>query len=153
MNSWYLVGISETSSVKRSSEGQFQSCLSCSTEFSLRKHYFIFLCLHLPLGFSTLVVHYHHVESESVSYSVLSDSFRPPGLQPTRLLCPWNSPSKSTAVGCHFLLQGTFLTQGSNPGLLHCRQIFFFFYCLSHQGSPYNHLGNFKILMSKVYSG
>ena len=34
--------------------------------------------------------------------------------------------SKNTGVGCHFLLQGTFLTQGSNPSLLHllhCRQI------------------------------
>ena len=30
--------------------------------------------------------------------------------------------SKSTGVGCHFLLQGIFLTQESNPGLLHCRQ-------------------------------
>ena len=29
---------------------------------------------------------------------------------------------KSTGVGCHFLLQGIFSTQGSNPGLLHCRQ-------------------------------
>ena len=36
-------------------------------------------------------------------------------------------------MGCHFLLQGIFPTQGSNPGLLHCRQMF---YCLSHQGSP-----------------
>ena len=36
-------------------------------------------------------------------------------------------------VGCHFLLQGIFLTQESNPGLLHCRQIL---YQLSHQGSP-----------------
>ena len=34
---------------------------------------------------------------------------------------------------CHSLLQGIFLTQGSNPGLLHCRQIL---YPLSHQGSP-----------------
>ena len=33
-------------------------------------------------------------------------------------------------MDCHFLLQGIFLTQGSNPGLLHCRQIL---YCLSHQ--------------------
>ena len=39
-----------------------------------------------------------------------------------RLFCPWNSP-KNTRVGCHSLLQGIFLTQGSNPGLLHCRQI------------------------------
>ena len=28
-------------------------------------------------------------------------------------------------MGCHFLLQGIFLTQGSNPGLLHCRQILY----------------------------
>ena len=50
----------------------------------------------------------------------------------TRLLCPRDFLSKSTGVGCHFLLQGIFLTQGSNPGLLHCRQTL---YCLSHQGS------------------
>ena len=30
---------------------------------------------------------------------------RPHGLQPTRLLCPWDSPGKNTGVGCHFLLQ------------------------------------------------
>ena len=36
---------------------------------------------------------------------------------------PWNSPDKNTGVGCHFLLQGFFLTQGSNLGLLHCRRI------------------------------
>ena len=35
------------------------------------------------------------------------------------LLPPWDSPGKSTGVGCHFLLQGIFLTQVSNPGLLH----------------------------------
>ena len=36
-----------------------------------------------------------------------------------RLLCPWASPGKNTGVGCHFLLQGLFPTQGSNPCLLH----------------------------------
>ena len=36
------------------------------------------------------------------------------GLQPTRLLCPWDFPGKNTEVGCHFLLQGIFLTQGLN---------------------------------------
>ena len=36
--------------------------------------------------------------------SVMSDSVRPHGLQPTRLLCPWDSPGKNTGVGCHFLL-------------------------------------------------
>ena len=42
------------------------------------------------------------------------------------LLCPWDSPSKNTGVGCHTLLQGIFPTQRWNPGLLcllHCRQI------------------------------
>ena len=38
-------------------------------------------------------------------------------------------------MGGHFLLQGIFPTQGSNLGLLHCRQIL---YHLSHQGSPFN---------------
>ena len=51
----------------------------------------------------------------------------------TKLLCPWDFLSKSTGVGCRFLLQGIFLTQGSNPGLPHCRQTL---YHLSHQGSP-----------------
>ena len=50
-----------------------------------------------------------------------------------RLLCPWKSPGKNTGVGCHSLLHVIFLTQGSNPGLLHCRQIL---YHLSYQGSP-----------------
>ena len=49
-----------------------------------------------------------------------------------RLLCPWDSLGKNTGVGCHFLLQGILPTQGSNPGLLHCRQIL---YHLSHQGN------------------
>ena len=40
------------------------------------------------------------------------------GLQPIRLLCPWDFPGKNTGVGYHFLLQGIFPTQGSNPGLL-----------------------------------
>ena len=58
----------------------------------------------------------------------------PHGLQPMRLLCPWDSPGKNTGVGCHFLLQGIFQIQGSNLGLLHCRQIL---YHMSHQGSPF----------------
>ena len=41
------------------------------------------------------------------------------GLQPIRLLCPRDFPGKSTGVGSHFLLQGIFLTQGSNLALLH----------------------------------
>ena len=44
-------------------------------------------------------------------------------------------PGKDTGVGCHFLLQGIFPTQGLNPGFLHCRQIL---YGLSYKGSPYS---------------
>ena len=51
--------------------------------------------------------------------SVVSDSLQPYGLQPARLLCPWNFPGKNTGVGYHFLLQRIFPTQGSNPCLLH----------------------------------
>ena len=51
--------------------------------------------------------------------SVMSDSFVTPGLWPDGLLWPWESPGKSTGVGCHFILQGIFPTQGSNLGLLH----------------------------------
>ena len=39
-------------------------------------------------------------------------------LWPARFLWPWNTPDKNTVVGCHFLLQGIFLTQGLNPRFL-----------------------------------
>ena len=78
------------------------------------------------------------------SHSVLSNSLQPHGLSPTRLLHPWDFPGKNTGVGCHFLLQGSFLIQGSNPGLPHCRQML---YHLSHQGSQINSASTHK----KVY--
>ena len=65
---------------------------------------------------------------ESESRPVVSDS-----LQPRGLYSPWNSPGQNTGVGSRSLLQGTFPTQGSNPGLPHCRQIL---YQLNHKGSP-----------------
>ena len=68
-----------------------------------------------------------------VSHPIVSNSLQPHGLYSTRILCPWNFPGKNTGVGCRFLLQGIFPTQGSNLGLLHCRQIL---YCLSHHRSP-----------------
>ena len=76
---------------------------------------------------ATREVHTHH-ESESESRSVLSDSLCPHGLY-----SPWNSPGQNTGVGSLSLLQGIFPTQGSNPGLPHCRQIL---YQLSYKGSP-----------------
>ena len=63
--------------------------------------------------------------SESASRSVVSNSLRPHGLY-----SPWNSPGQNTGVGSLSLFQGIFPTQGSNPGLLHCRRIL---YQLSHK--------------------
>ena len=53
------------------------------------------------------------------SCSVESDSLQPHGLKPARLLSPWDSPGRNTGMGCHFLLQGIFLIQGSKLSLLH----------------------------------
>ena len=58
-------------------------------------------------------------KSERESRSVVSDSLRP-----HELYSPGNSPDQNTGVGSLFLFQGIFPTQGSNPGLLHCRCIF-----------------------------
>ena len=54
-------------------------------------------------------------------------------LWPHELYSPWNSPGQINAVGSLSILQGIFPTQGSNPGLLHCRWVL---YQLGHQGSP-----------------
>ena len=57
----------------------------------------------------------------------------PQGLQPTRRLCPRDSPGKNIGSGCHAVLQAIFSTQGLNPDPLYCRWIL---YCLNHQGTP-----------------
>ena len=68
------------------------------------------------------------------SHSVMSDS-----LKPHELYSPWNSPGQNTGVNSYSLLQAIFPTQGSNPGLPHCRQIF---NQLSHEGSLNHHDSN-----------
>ena len=60
-----------------------------------------------------------HTYTHTLIHTVVSDSLWPHGLQPTRPLCPWDSPGKNTRVGCIALLQGIFPTQGSNPCPLH----------------------------------
>ena len=55
----------------------------------------------------------------SCLHSVEFDSLQPLGVEPFRLLCPLDSPGKNSGVGCHFLLQGIFPIQGSNPCLRH----------------------------------
>ena len=92
------------------------------------------------------------------SCSVVSDSLRSHGLQPTRLLCPWDSPSKNTGADCHFLLQGIFPTQESK---LHLLCLFHWqadSLPLCHLGSPSNRvpvirLGKISEMTYKPYCG
>ena len=82
----------------------------------------LILCFRMPCNFMS-----HHEKDEKPFFlfpmamrmhSVVSNSLQPHGLQPTRLLCPWDSPGKNTGVGCYALLQEIFSTLGSNPRLL-----------------------------------
>ena len=67
------------------------------------------------------------------AFSVVSDSLRPHGMQPARLLCPWDFPGNNTGVGCHFLLPGIFLTQRSNLNFLYWQAGSLL---LGHKGRP-----------------
>ena len=84
----------------------------------------------LPPGEPQSLLHFAKYKCQSLSHVQL---FVTPWT-PARFLCPCDSPGKNTGMGCHSLLQGIFLTRGTNPGLSHCRRIL---YSLSHQGSPY----------------
>ena len=81
------------------------------------------------------------LEERSLGYSISTVYVKMKVNQSCLTLCdshglysPWNSPGQNTGVGSLSLLQGIFPTQGSNPGLPHCRWIL---YWLSHKGSPY----------------
>ena len=90
-------------------------------------------------------------EGNSIGHSAVSNSLQPNGLcsSPGSCLCPWNSPDKNTGVGCHSLLQGIFLTQGSIPGLPHCRQIL---YRLRGPSKPVPACGSVKHLKKRQIS-
>ena len=68
-------------------------------------------------------------------------TLRPCGLWPTRLLCPWDSPGRNTRVGCHSLLQGTFLTQGQAQVSWIGRQV----HNRWAPGSPFVRLGRYPL--------
>ena len=68
-----------------------------------------------------------------LSHSVVSDSLRPHGLQPTRLLCPWGFSRQEHWSGWPCPPLGHLPNPGIKPSLPHCRRIC---YHLSHQGSP-----------------
>ena len=73
------------------------------------------------------------------------NSVRPHGLLPNRLLYPWDSPGRNTKVGCHALLQGIFLSQDSNPHLLHLLHWQEALYHSGHLGSPFSIYGDSKV--------
>ena len=84
--------------------------------------------------------------------SGVSNSLRPHEMQPTRLLCSWDSPGKITGVGCHALLQGIFPTQGSNPGISYVscfgRWVLYHWY---HLGNSSEVLSTFRILCDHTH--
>ena len=104
---------------------------------------FFFSFLIFPFGWSKILwLHFKNIKKKVKSLSCVQ-LFATPWTIPTRLLGPWHSPGKSTGVGCHFPLQGIFPTQGSNPGLPHCKQTL---YHLSHQGSSHPYMTTGKII-------
>jgi len=81
---------------------------------------------------------------ESESRSVVSNSLWPHGLYSS-----WNSPGQNTGVGSLSLLQGIFLTQGLNPGLLHYRQIL---YWLNHKAHSCMYVYIYIYIPTHIYT-
>ena len=91
---------------------------------NLKKMLYLYVCVCVSESLSAEYLKLTQYRKSSLyvyvlSGSVVSDSLRPHGPQPSRLLCPWDSLGKNTGVGFHALLHGIFLTQGSKLHLLH----------------------------------
>ena len=101
--------------------------LSKFSVLSVTHKVYIVKYIHLALPFWPVrYIHAFHTSWEMLSHVWLCAT-------PRTIYISWNSPGQNTGVGTHSLLQGIFPTQGSNPSLLHCRQIL---YQLSHKESP-----------------
>ena len=104
--------------------------------FGTTSNYCFLFCIQISQEAGQVVWYSHILKNflqsilSSKSCSVISDS-----LQPCELYSPRNSPGQNTEMGSLSLLQGIFPTQGSNPGLPHCRQIFL---PAEPQGKPKN---------------
>ena len=87
------------------------------------------------MSYSTISIFFyqHILLLYSVYYHILLPAYSTTSI----FLCPWDFPGKNTGVGCHFLLQEIFPTQGLNSGLPHCRQTL---YHLSQWESHYQHI-------------
>ena len=108
--------------------------------YSGYKSFIIYFFAHI-FSQSALVFNLNIVQCPSISRNLFVavvkllscvQLFETPWTVACQSLCSWDFPSKSTGVGCHFLLQRIFLIQGSNLGLLHRRRIL---YHPGHQGS------------------
>ena len=75
-----------------------------------------------PIGSCSGIRIYKVYVCAVLSYSVMSDSFVTPWTVARQAPLSMGLPRQDTGVGCHFLLQGVFLTQGSNPHLLYLLQ-------------------------------
>ena len=102
-------------------------------------------------------IYFHNTKSDhcpSVQFSSVAQSCltlcNPTDSSPPGSTVCGDSPGKNIGVGCHFLLQGIFSTQGLNPGLPHCRWIL---YQLSHQGRLLCSIGSFFLKRSFPESG
>ena len=104
-------------------------CLLCFRFFSHVRHYRVLS--RAPCAMQLLLR-----RVGMLTHSFVSKSLQPHGLYSTRRLCPEDFPGKNTGVGCHFLLQGIFPTQGSNPRLLCLLHCWWIPHLLSHWGSP-----------------
>ena len=115
---YLLLSLSRSASLHSTEESGPKSEFTCHKIQSQGESpsFFVFLSqFQIPeLGYLCM-----HVRVYVLSRPVVSDSVRPYGLKPARLLCPRDFPGKNTEVGCHFHLQGIFPTQGSILGLLH----------------------------------
>ena len=109
--------------------------IGISNQSNKNKFFFFFPSCLLRYGFQ---IQKCYPYPPSVCACSVCSSLWPHGLQPTRLLCPWNSPGEKTGVGCHLLFQGIFLTQGLNLNLLcllHYRQIL---HCWASREAPFS---------------
>ena len=109
-------------------------CLAICMWFWSSETWFLNLCVFpLPTALSPVIFLQQRV---CVCVQLYPTLCNPMDCSPPGSSCPWDFLGKKTGTGCHFLLQGISLTQGSNPHILcplHCTQIL---PLLSHQGSP-----------------
>ena len=101
----------------------------CSGRDRHRLQVWIYLICLVPMflaqNYIMLYLYYGVYSISGVGHLVMSNSLWSHGLLPARVFCQWDFSGKNTTVGFHVLLQGIFLTQGSNLGLLHGTQILY----------------------------